>query len=249
MALKAFDYYITVSQNFKDMLVERGFNRDRIFVVYNGIDFNKQVNNMAREAIIEKYELKDTKHYVSMIARLHPVKGHRVFLDACREVVNSVKDISFLLVGDGEQKDSLSEYEHNLGLDEYVASGVLLCNLNKIRNDNKIKVYWDYISQKDYNMQLPDQDALNIIFKGDIKMLDIYRWNCYPIWTDPEENYTFITSNAVIIHYLSQNRPWEEKHADYVEKVASTDCIANYFFKLYYEYLDETIDKFELCNI
>ena len=38
MSLKKFDHYICVSDNFKKMLVDRGFDRDKIHVLYNGID-------------------------------------------------------------------------------------------------------------------------------------------------------------------------------------------------------------------
>lgn len=119
-ALKSFDYYITVSQSFKDMLVERGFDREKIFVVYNGIDFDRDINAMSRDKIVEKYDLGKSNHYVSMIARFHPVKGHRVFLDACKEVVNNFKDVRFILVGAGELEENLIEYVQNLKLDQYV---------------------------------------------------------------------------------------------------------------------------------
>ncbi|MDF2672185.1 MAG: glycosyltransferase family 4 protein [Clostridiales bacterium] len=120
IALKSFDYYITVSQSFKDMLVERGFERNKIFVVYNGIDFDRDISVMSRNDIVDKYGLDSTNHYVSMIGRFHPVKGHRVFLDACKEVVKKVKDVRFILVGDGELKEDLIEYVQNIKLDDYV---------------------------------------------------------------------------------------------------------------------------------
>lgn len=120
MALNTFDYYITVSDSFRDMLVERGFNRDKIFVVYNGIDFDKPIEPMSREKIIEKYNLDKAGHYVSMIGRFHPVKGHRVFLDACSEVINEIQDVRFILVGDGPIKNELMEYARSLKIDGYV---------------------------------------------------------------------------------------------------------------------------------
>lgn len=120
MALKAFDYYITVSESFKEMLVKRGFGSNKIFVVYNGIDFDRSLVGMSKTIIAEKYGLDDAGHYVSMIGRFHPVKGHKVFLDACSEVIKEIKDVKFILVGDGELKEELKEYARSLKLDEYV---------------------------------------------------------------------------------------------------------------------------------
>ncbi|MGI5999232.1 MAG: glycosyltransferase family 4 protein, partial [Lutispora sp.] len=43
-ALKKFDYFIAVSKSFKDMLVSRGFPDNRIFIVYNGMDFQEDIS-------------------------------------------------------------------------------------------------------------------------------------------------------------------------------------------------------------
>jgi glycosyltransferase involved in cell wall biosynthesis len=131
LVLNSFDYYITVSDNFKSMLVDRGFDERKIFVVYNGIDFTKKgtVNNKFtyKDNLIngeingdstQQFESSDsqfeTVQYVSMIARFHPVKGHKVFLDACKIVLENFKDVIFILVGDGELKNELVEYVKQL---------------------------------------------------------------------------------------------------------------------------------------
>ncbi|MCX7885310.1 MAG: glycosyltransferase family 4 protein [Caloramator sp.] len=112
--LKAFDYYITVSDEFKEMLIQRNFNKEKIFVVYNGIDFNKSIPKLNRDDIIEKYDIPKSNHYVTMVARLHPVKGHKVFLKACSIVLKSFKDVFFILVGDGSIKEELIQYAKKL---------------------------------------------------------------------------------------------------------------------------------------
>jgi L-malate glycosyltransferase len=120
MALNAFDYYITVSDNFKDMLINRGFDKDKIFVVYNGIDFKREGNDFNKKDIIENYNLKDAGQYVTMVARFHPVKGHRVFLEACKAVLENFKDVCFILVGDGAVKNEMEEYARELSINESV---------------------------------------------------------------------------------------------------------------------------------
>jgi glycosyltransferase involved in cell wall biosynthesis len=39
-ALRRFKHILTVTQAFKNMLVQRGFKKDRLHIIYNGIDFN-----------------------------------------------------------------------------------------------------------------------------------------------------------------------------------------------------------------
>lgn len=120
LALKSFDYLITVSDNFKEMLISRGFDNKKIFVVYNGIDFNEDKKLYAREEVIGKYKLRNTSHYVSMVARFHPVKGHRIFLDACKEVLKYTKDVTFILAGDGDLRDNLEAYTKELGIENNI---------------------------------------------------------------------------------------------------------------------------------
>lgn len=120
MALKSFDYYITVSDTFKNMLVERGFEASKIFAVYNGIDFNKERANVSRDEVLNKYKIDDAGHFVAMVARFHPVKGHKIFIDACRKVIDENTDVRFLLVGDGDLKEELKQYTIDLNLEKYV---------------------------------------------------------------------------------------------------------------------------------
>lgn len=116
LALKSFDGYITVSHSFKDMLLERGFNGKSIYVVYNGIDFEKERDKASRSEIIKRYGLKEHEKYISMIARLHPIKGHMVFLEGCRRVIESGIDAGFILVGDGNIINELREFVRKAGI-------------------------------------------------------------------------------------------------------------------------------------
>jgi glycosyltransferase involved in cell wall biosynthesis len=118
--LKSFDYYITVSHSFKEMLIHRGFRQNRVFVVYNGIDFSKALTNLDREDIVKQRQLPAASHYVALVARFHPVKGHMVFLDACSRVLKEFKDVVFILVGDGAIRRELEDYTKELGINDKV---------------------------------------------------------------------------------------------------------------------------------
>jgi L-malate glycosyltransferase len=120
MALKGFNDYITVSHNFKDMLIERGFRANKIHVVYNGIDFKREKGKFNRDDIIFNNGLIGASHFVSMIARFHPVKGHTVFLDACKKVLDKYNDVVFILAGDGEIREDLKKYVEDLGINNKV---------------------------------------------------------------------------------------------------------------------------------
>jgi len=121
-ALKKFDYFIAVSQSFKDMLVSRGFPDDRIFVVYNGMDFQEDINYKSRDEFLNERglaHLKDKK-LIGILARLHPVKGHEVFVKAAADVMIDYKDIHFLITGNGGELPSLDSQIKQLGIDKNV---------------------------------------------------------------------------------------------------------------------------------
>jgi len=121
-ALKKFDYYIAVSDNFKDMLVGRGFSETKIFTVYNGLDFDEEISCMSREDFLNELGLShlNDRLLVGILARLHPVKGHTVLIKAAAKVLESHKNVDFLLAGDGEEKDNLISLTNTLGISDRI---------------------------------------------------------------------------------------------------------------------------------
>jgi len=119
IALRLVDYYISVSQIFKDMLIKRGFPADRIQPVYNGIPFDDSINLMPRDEFCRKYglDLQPGDVSVGILARLHPVKGHTVFLDAAAKVLQEFPNTKFLIAGGGDDLlPSLEKRAEHLGI-------------------------------------------------------------------------------------------------------------------------------------
>lgn len=103
-ALKRFRYILTVTKAFKNMLIERGFHNDRLFVVYNGISFDREPVFISKEEFFEKYRIKYDcgKKYVGIAARLNVVKGIDIFLKMAFDVCEKNKDVCFIIAGDGD---------------------------------------------------------------------------------------------------------------------------------------------------
>ena len=86
IALRKFDYYIAISDEFKDMLVDRGFKEDKIFVVYNGIDLEEEVEYVSKEEFLNRYNIDgEDKLIVGIIARLDLVKDHETFIKGAKK--------------------------------------------------------------------------------------------------------------------------------------------------------------------
>lgn len=116
-ALNRFDFFIAISDSFKDMLIKRGFNSDRIYTAYNGIDLDSEMIYVPKNDFLARYNI-DTgnKTIVGIIARLDRVKDHETFIRAADIVLKERDDVIFLIAGDGNDKRRLNSIVGELGI-------------------------------------------------------------------------------------------------------------------------------------
>lgn len=119
-ALKRFDNYIAVSDSFKDMLVSRGYDKNKIFTIYNGIFLEDRDIKDKESYLKEKNIAYKDKFIVGILARLDKVKDHETFLRAAREVSTKDKSVIFLIAGDGQDKEHLLSLRKELDLEDNV---------------------------------------------------------------------------------------------------------------------------------
>lgn len=119
-ALKRFDNYIAVSDSFKDMLVSRGFDKDKIFTIYNGIFLEDRAIKDKESYLKENNIAYKDKFIVGILARLDKVKDHETYLRAAREVLDKDKSVIFLIAGDGQDKEHLLSLSKELALEDNV---------------------------------------------------------------------------------------------------------------------------------
>lgn len=123
VSLRFLDYYVAVSNNFREMLIKRGFPPQRIYTVYNGITFDSPVDIMSHEDFAKKYgfTIEPGDIFIGILARLDPVKGHTVFLDAAAKVVKKYPNAKFLIGGPGDDlRPALEKRANRLGISERV---------------------------------------------------------------------------------------------------------------------------------
>ncbi|MET3684226.1 glycosyltransferase involved in cell wall biosynthesis [Alkalibacillus flavidus] len=113
------DHFFAVSERFKDNLVELGVSADRITTILNGIEFDVvDAHTTTRDDL----GIADDAFVVTMVARLHPIKGHHELIEAVKQVVERVLDqrIELVLVGDGDERPSIEEAVREQGLVDHV---------------------------------------------------------------------------------------------------------------------------------
>lgn len=87
----------------------------------------------------------------------------------------------------------------------YINSGVILFNLERMRNYSLQDFCSYYLAQKD-SIVWPDQDILNGMFCEQIKVLDCDKYNVQVSnWRFHNE---YDLNDAIIIHYVGNSKPW-----------------------------------------
>ncbi|GAA0747851.1 glycosyltransferase family 4 protein [Clostridium oceanicum] len=119
--VKSFNNYICVSNYIKDLLIKDRFSGNK-FVVNNGIDINKN-NEISRKRIDDlkdELKIKSNDFVYIMIARMHPIKNHKLLIKAFNNLAKEYDNIKLLLLGDGEEKENIENQVKTLGIDKKV---------------------------------------------------------------------------------------------------------------------------------
>lgn len=139
------------------------------------------------------------------IASYFPNLNKVIYLD-CDTIINTSLsklnniDISgYLLAGVQDIKKSIVEQNST-----YVNDGVLVFNLEKIREEHIENKFFEYTQQHLAEIVCGDQEIINAVCKGKIKLID-------PLWnvqTGSFINRSNFTKHPYIIHYVSKQKPW-----------------------------------------
>jgi len=122
-ALRFFDYYTTVSDNFRRMLLSRGFDPLKMMTIYNGLDFSTHAPKVDRKAYLAQagLEYHEGDVVLGIPARLNPVKDIGTLLRAFALAKKEVPGLKLLIGGDGEDMDKLMALSRELGLEGSVS--------------------------------------------------------------------------------------------------------------------------------
>ncbi len=106
---------IAVSRAVQESLISNGMPREKIELIYNGIDL-EQFREQARGLGAATWPEFGENRVVGMVARVEPEKGHRCFLEAAVRVLERRKDVLFVVVGTGTLLGELKEMARRYGI-------------------------------------------------------------------------------------------------------------------------------------
>ena len=122
IALRRLDYRIGVSDAMTNLLISRKFDPDKLFTIYNGLDFTPRIPAMTREAYWKSVGLQADENsvVVGIAARLNPVKDIATLVRGFALAHETCPNLRLLIAGDGEQMDMLKNLARELGVAEQV---------------------------------------------------------------------------------------------------------------------------------
>ena len=122
ISLRLLDFRIGVSDAMVDLLISRGFDPERLFAIYNGLDFTPRPVAMDREAFLSSVGLSADADsvVVGIAARLNPVKDISTLIRGFAKAREAAPWLRLLIAGEGEELASLRRLAEELDVSDTV---------------------------------------------------------------------------------------------------------------------------------
>lgn len=114
------DYFIAVSNPIKMDLIDSGVAEERIAVIPNGIPLQKFTAVHNPGLLREELQLPDDALVVGTVARLRPVKGIGLLIEAVGALCREWQNLHIVVIGDGPERGALEMQVQHLGISDRV---------------------------------------------------------------------------------------------------------------------------------
>jgi len=119
--IRFIDRVIPVSAGVKKALREIAVPEKRMSVILNGINVREFVEDKQKATNLRnRLNIGDSEYVAGSVGRLSVEKGHCYFLKAVHKVLAKMKNIRFVIVGDGELTDELRELAQKLKIEQNI---------------------------------------------------------------------------------------------------------------------------------
>lgn len=180
------DYIIVYERKGKIGLINRGFNKNKIHVIFNSLNYDKQkeiLNYIENKSFSINYFNNNSIPYIISIGRLTKRKKIDLLIKVIKELNSIVPTCNLLIIGEGEQKQTLEksvslkdQYIHFYGecYDEKILAQLLYnAALTVIPGDigltaiHSLSFGTPVITHNNFNIQGPEHEAIEAGISGD----------------------------------------------------------------------------------
>lgn len=231
IALRHLDFYQPVADQMITTLTERGFDPQRMFRIYNGMDFSRSVTDMDRTAYFQEnwgFAVSPDDVVCCTAARLTAVKDIGTAIRAFAKARESCPNLKFAIAGEGEEHDALVKLAQELGVSDAV-------------------LFAGWVSAVDRFFAACDINLLSSLSEGfPYSVLEGVREGCVTISTDvgglseliePEENGFIFNPGEV------------DRLADYIVRLAQDGGLRQTFAARLYEKARGTFSIENMCAV
>lgn len=115
------DRIVAQSDSHAEYLINsEGMNKEKIEVIYNSVKLEQFIEPVNAVALKDELHIPKDVPVVGIVGRLAPEKGHVVFLQAARKILNKFPQTQFIIVGDGSEMNNLQNLTEELGIQSNV---------------------------------------------------------------------------------------------------------------------------------
>lgn len=119
-----YDRIVTISEGIRRVLLSEGIPKDKIVCVPSGVDYRRYAQPCDKHWFRREFDLLPAHRTIAMIAQFIPRKGHRLLIEAARQILASCPDARFLLFGKGPlEKEIRRLCEHKRIADKVIIGG------------------------------------------------------------------------------------------------------------------------------
>jgi glycosyltransferase involved in cell wall biosynthesis len=111
-------HVICVSDMVRDSLCQLGYPEQKCSVIHNAVETHA-FSTVKRDAIRHQMGWQDAL-VVSCVARLVPAKGQIYAIQALPELVQAIPNLKLVLIGDGGERDKLTQLADTLNVTQYI---------------------------------------------------------------------------------------------------------------------------------
>ena len=149
-----------------------------------------------------------------MLANILPPQiGKVLYLDADTVVLADITELHDTSLNDcpiaAARDASEKQMSAKLGLKTYINTGVMLMDLSQWRDRGHINACLKCAANNAERLTYADQCAMNLTFAGRIRILDP-KWNRFATTRNGAVDF----SDAGIVHFITQHKPWQEWYAN-----------------------------------
>lgn len=175
------------------MYLIKNYNIDPLkLVVYPSGGVNtKLFTKMSKSLAREKIGVDLNYDYIGYISRIEKNKGWDIFLKACKEIINTYKNIKIIVVGDGSQIDEYNRLVDELNIRNYIIKYELLSQEKIMYVYNALNVFVFPSNRKSESLGLVGLEAMAC--QALVVVSDKYGPSSYSI--DLENSFIFESGN------------------------------------------------------